>query len=220
METKTFLFEVKADEDVEGKFSGYANTVELDKVDDIVEPSAFKKTVKEYNGKRGIFFMHKYDIDNYLGVADGLKVEKEKGLKMTGALDMDDKRGRKAYKGMVSGGISHMSVGFQIVKATFEKLGEKIVRHIRELKLSEISLCPPGMAANDGSVITNVKNLDDVWKYIIDNKNDSEFMDKLGSLVLTSKEPAKTTLEVETQPSDESMKLHHENILKILEGVI
>jgi len=185
MEYKTFTAEIKASDDSTddiGVFEGYANTFDnLDLVDDIVHKGSFKKTLKE-SKKRGLFFMHNTrDINNLIGEAVSLK-EDDTGLKMRGEIDLTDPMGAKAFKFIKRGTISEMSIGFQILKAEFEQIKDKYVRHIKELKLFEISVIPMGMAANPASLITGVKSIDDIYKIVKDKQNDDEFLKKVFSL--------------------------------------
>ena len=185
MEYKTFTAEIKASDDSTddiGVFEGYANTFDnLDLVDDIVHKGSFKKTLKE-SKRRGLFFMHNTrDINNLIGEAVSLK-EDDTGLKMRGEIDLTDPMGAKAFKFIKRGTISEMSIGFQILKAEFEQIKDKYVRHIKELKLFEISVIPMGMAANPASLITGVKSIDDIYKIVKDKQNDDEFLKKVFSL--------------------------------------
>ena len=187
MEYKTFTAEIKASDDSTddiGVFEGYANTFDnLDLVDDIVHKGSFKKTLKE-SKKRGLFFMHNTnDIANLLGQAVDLK-EDDTGLKMKGEIDLNDPMGAKAFRLIKSGVIDRMSIGFQIVKADWEELKDKLIRHIKEMKLYEISILPIGYAANPQSLIdpTSIKSRDEIFSNIKANKNDDEFLKKVFSL--------------------------------------
>lgn len=183
MEIKRFNMEIKAFDKMTGEFEGFANTKDIDLVDDIVEPSAFKKTIKEGGKKRAIFFMHMaHDIMQLLGVAKDLKV-KDEGLFMKGQLDMDSESGQKAARAMDMGSITEMSIGFRIIKAEMKEIGKKFIRVIKELSLHEISLIPPTMAANPNAVITSFKNNDEVLLFIKENKEDKEFKLKVLSLL-------------------------------------
>jgi len=191
MENKIFMSDIKAvnDEstDTKGVFEGYANTFDnLDLVDDIVHKGAFKKTLKE-SKKRALFFMHNTsDINNVLGTATDLK-EDDTGLKMKGEVDLESEQGKRAFKMIKTGTIDRMSIGFSIVKADYEEIKGKFIRHIKEMKLFEISLIPIGMAANPQSLITGVKNTDDIFSIIKDRSNDPEFVKK--TITLLSDQP-------------------------------
>ena len=229
MENKIFVSEVKAvnDEstDSKGVFEGYANTFDnLDLVDDVVHKGAFKKTLKE-SKKRALFFMHNTgDINNMLGTATDLK-EDDTGLKMKGEIDLESEQGKRAFKMIKSGVIDRMSIGFSIVKADYEEIKGKFIRHIKELKLFEVSLIPIGMAANQQSLITNVKNTDDFLNIIKERKEDSEFVKKVLTLLSDQPEELITLIksldqstektEPETQITDEE---HYNNIHNIIYG--
>ena len=227
MESKIFVSEIKAvnDEstDTKGVFEGYANTFDnLDLVDDIVHKGAFKKTLKE-SKQRALFFMHNTrDINNMLGTATNLK-EDDTGLKMRGEVDLESDQGKRAFKMIKSGVIDRMSIGFSIVKADYEEIKGKFIRHIKEMKLFEISLIPIGMAANEQSLITGVKDIDGVLNIIKDNSNDIEFVKKVISLfdsepndlitLIKSIRPDTLTEEPGDQITDEEKAIKVFNIL-------
>lgn len=215
MEIKTFNLEVKAFDKMTGEFEGFANTKDIDLVDDIVEPSAFKKTIKE-SKKRAIFFMHAVrDIMQLLGVAKDLKV-KEDGLFIKGQLDMDSESGKKAAKAMDMGSITEMSIGFRIIKADMKEIGKKFIRVIKELSLHEISLIPPTMAANPNALITSFKSNDEVLIFIKENKDNIEFKEKVFSLLGFIEPDVKSTQESDytTQITEEPNRLDVEYMSK------
>ncbi len=228
METKIFVSEIKANteesSDTVGIFEGYANTFDnLDLVDDIVHKGSFKKTLKE-SKKRGLFFMHNTrDIANLLGEAVDLK-EDDTGLKMKGRIDLETENGKRAFRMVKSGVIDRMSIGFNIIKADYEEIKGKFIRHIKEMKLFEISLIPLGMAANEEALITNVKSIEDLYSIIKDKSNDEEFVKKMFSLLnkkpeelitlIKSINPDTSSGEPETISEDE----HFSNLQNILNG--
>jgi HK97 family phage prohead protease len=168
--------------DEKGVFEGYGNIFHnIDEGRDLVDPGAFKKTIQEKKN-RALFFMHNaHDLNNLIGNADDLK-EDTNGLFVKGVIDLTFETGRKAWKFIQEGIIDRMSIGYQTIKKEFEKINGVEVRRIKEVKLYELSVIPVGMAMNPKALITAIKSNDDIFRYIIDNKDDLEMRDKIFSL--------------------------------------
>lgn len=207
-ETKYITIGIKADVKTStadlGKFKGHANVFgNVDDQDDIVAKGAFKKTIKETGKKRALFFMHAArSIENLMGGAGSLK-EDDIGLHTDGELMLKYSECSKAFDAIKGGIITEMSIGFRIVKCTWEKIKDTLIRTITEAKLFEISLIPVGMAANSLSTINSFKSVEDfessdIYKYMIENKENKEFKDKCLSL-FGIKPEEKTTLEEEPE---------------------
>lgn len=210
LETKTFFAELKIDEadstETKGIFKGHANTWGKDLVNDIVEPGSFKKTIRETGKKRALYFMHnKFQLAELLGGATDLR-EDDTGLYTKGVLMMQYEEARKAFDLIKEGIIDRMSIGFKVIKAWFEEVNNEFIRHITEMKLSEISLVPVGMAANENALITDFKH-DDIFDFIMSNKNDLQLRNKIFSIyginpeTITTQEPGETTAK-NTQPGE------------------
>jgi len=185
-ETKTFYATLKANDEEStqetGIFTGHANTFKLDSVQDIVEPGAFKKTIRETGNKRALFYMHDArNLKSLMGGALNLK-EDDDGLYTKGELMLDFDECRKTYKAIKLGIIDRMSIGLRVINATYEKVKDTYIRHITELKLMEVSLCPIGMAANDTALIDSWKSNEDLLKYIVENKHDTMLMNRILSI--------------------------------------
>lgn len=205
--------EVKEDESTEelGIFTGHANTYKIDSIDDIVEPGAFKKTIRETGNERALFYMHNSrDIKSFLGGAVNLK-EDNAGLFTRGELLMKYEECRKAFDGIKRKWIDRMSIGLKVVKAKYEEKKGRLIRHILELKLMEVSLCPVGMAANDTALIEDWKNNEGILKFIKDNKSDLNLRYKILSLLgyepkdLTTLKPGFSTLEPDIETTHEAI---------------
>jgi len=85
--------------------SGYASTADVDRYDDIIEPSAFLKSIKEnYKNNPIILFQHKHDEP--VGVATFMSVT-DKGLYIE-ALVIDERIEPKIQAGILKA----FSVGF------------------------------------------------------------------------------------------------------------
>jgi HK97 family phage prohead protease len=185
-ENKTVLCQIKAADENSGKgvFEGYANVFNyIDFDDDIVEQGAFKKTLQEITDKkRALFFMHQsYSLDSLLGEATELE-ENAKGLFVKGEIDLNFESGRKAWAFIKRGTIDRMSIGYQVLLQEFIDHGKRLIRHIKEARLFEISLTPIGMAANDRSTIDTIKSISDIYAFIRSNLGNKDMMEKILSL--------------------------------------
>lgn len=150
-ERKQVKFEVKSIDEEKGTFEGYASVFRStpDKVGDIVQPGAFKKTINDHNGEIPLFWMH--DIMSPVGLA---KVEEDgHGLKVHGAFTRGVQKADESYLFMKQGVIKSMSIGYDVVKKEL-KSG---VRYLQELKVPDISLVVGSFAADDQALVLSVK---------------------------------------------------------------
>lgn len=135
-------------------FKGYASTFgNEDSYGDVIEPGAFKKTAAEANGTLPILWQH--DSDEVIGVYPNV-AEDGNGLMVEGQLNLQSRRGREAYALLKQGAIKSMSIGFTIPDGKADFNQERQTRHIREVRLWEISLVT--FPANTRAAITQVKN--------------------------------------------------------------
>lgn len=212
MEIKYFSAEIKIDEKEStedmGIFKGHANTWDLDEVDDITEKGSFNKTLREHGKKRALFFMHSKTIADLMGAAVNLRQD-DIGLAVRGELELEFEECRKAYRMMQKGIIDRMSIGFKVIKCTYEKIKDRLIRHIQEMQLIEISLIPVAMAANQRSLITDVKSVYDLILFIKQNKNDEILKHKILSLYGYEPEEIETTHE-EDEPDYDSTPMIEE----------
>lgn len=128
----------------EGMLSPYGN---IDGGDDIVEPGAYKKTLKEKGATRPLLWQHKSDEP----IGEITLTDTPEGLMCSGQLLMDDPMAQKAHRFIKSGIVKGLSVGFETVKKSF-KDG---IRHLEEMKLYEGSIVTFPM--NEQALITSVK---------------------------------------------------------------
>jgi HK97 family phage prohead protease len=141
MENKTFELEIKELTE-EGKFSGYLSTFgNVDAGGDVVEPGAFKKTLREKK-TYPLFWQHQGTPDAFAGSFSGK--EDAVGLKIDGGFALDLESGIKAYKtakAVILKGISlGLSMGYKAVKFEFDKIKDITVRRLKEVALKEGSL--------------------------------------------------------------------------------
>lgn len=145
MDYKIFGAEFKAAGDrgeYEGYFSIFGN---VDDGLDVVHKGAFVKTINERARRVKVFYAH--DWSKLIGPPPEVLAEDERGLYARGRLTLDSFWGREVWALMKDGALTEGSIGYEAVKFDFEDLDGKQVRHIREVKLYEISPVPLGMNA-------------------------------------------------------------------------
>jgi len=149
-EQKSFNFEVKEIDEETGIFEGYAATFsdKPDSYGDIIDPGAFKRTLKE-GGKR-IKVLWQHDVMEPIGKPSEM-AEDDKGLHIKAKLSLGVQRAREVLSLMKDGVITEMSIGYDAVKAPLVDG----IRHLKEIKLYDVS--PVVFAANPEAVIIGVK---------------------------------------------------------------
>ena len=155
---KSFRFEIKTITE-EGQFEGYASVFgNVDEDGEVFDSGAFKKTVKEQD-VFPLYWMHEWK-DNPYSIPIGSineASEDSHGLTIIGELNMESSRVRtEVYPLMKKRVISRMSVGFKTIKDAW--VGG--TRHIKEVKLGEVSLTVRGFEANQLAAVTAVKSTD------------------------------------------------------------
>jgi hypothetical protein len=155
LETRDFRFELRVDElSEDGQFEGYASVFgNADAYGDVIEPGAFKKTIKESKGNVPILWQH--DPLEPIGLSLEME-EDEKGLRTKGQLVLATQRGREAYELLRAKALKGLSVGFQTVKSIVDN--DTGGRRLKELKLWEYSLVT--FPANRLALVGAVKSAD------------------------------------------------------------
>ncbi len=145
-----------------GVIKGLASTFgNIDKTDDIVEPGAFTKTLKEHKKRhdRPIRMLFMHDRAEVIGGFPIDKVkETAKGLQVEGHINLDVQKGAEAFSLAKMGVLSDLSIGFIPVKVKLDepKPGQFFgTRHLKEIDLREISIVDE--PANPKATITDVK---------------------------------------------------------------
>jgi HK97 family phage prohead protease len=133
---KTFRFEVVEEPEggadggwIEGLASVYGN---LDEAMEIVDAGAFTRTLKNRNHKVPLLWQHRTDTP--IGLAN-LK-DSPKGLTMKAELNSDVRQAQEARSLAKQGVLGGLSIGYDVVKDTWDK----DVRHLKEVKLYEVSM--------------------------------------------------------------------------------
>jgi len=150
MENKIFNFEVKEIDEETGLFTGYAATFSKnpDSYGDIIDPGAFKKTLKE-GGKR-VKILWNHNVMEPIGKPVTMS-EDEKGLLVEGKLSLGVQRAREVLSLMKDGVINEMSIGYDTITDTVVSK----IRHLKEIRLWDVS--PVTFAANSEATIVGVK---------------------------------------------------------------
>jgi HK97 family phage prohead protease len=159
-ETFRAKFQVHPDEDdlLLGEFEGVASLFNSlitggMVADTIIEPGAFSKTLGERAGDIKLLWQH--DVQTPIGKPVILK-ETSEGLFLRGKIS-PTQAGKDALTLLRDGVIDQLSIGFDPIQWTMEERDGKVVRHLNELKLYEISLVT--FAADPNARIQNVHTI-------------------------------------------------------------
>lgn len=146
------LKEVGAD----GTFRGIASVYGVEDLGgDVIDKGAFTKTLSE-NPSIPILWQH----DSKEVIGRGEVKEWQGKILITGTLDMEDPAAQKAHRKMKANLVRGLSIGFSTIKSTWETIGEKMVRHIGELKLWEVSVVTFPMLP--AAQVTSVKSAEEL----------------------------------------------------------
>jgi HK97 family phage prohead protease len=156
MEHKVFSGYIKQVDDDQGIvdtiFAVFGNR---DYGEDVLQPGSFKKTIQENGDKIRVLDQHNTDsIMRSIGVpleireigADELPQETKElypdatgGVLASVQFFMDTPEGKGAFIRLKEGGIDEWSFGYDVVDRAYIKIENRQVRHIKQLKLYEIS---------------------------------------------------------------------------------
>lgn len=137
-EVKSFAFKLDAPPDDEGNFTGYAAVFSnIDKGNDVIDPGATTKTLQE-TPEVPVFWVHEYDLVP-IGIGRLSPDPKGKGVRIEGKLFLETSElAREVFGAMKAGAVKGLSIGYETIKRAF-KNG---VRHLQEIAIGEVSLCP------------------------------------------------------------------------------
>lgn len=218
-------FEVKDLDEAKRTFSGLASTWDEDLGGDVIHRGAFKKTLGEWkSGKKvmPLIDQHNYgSIRSVVGKMLSAK-ETETGLETEWeVIDGDD--GDEVMRRVKGGYIDSMSIGYEAVKWEMERPEGAdpwdTVRHLKELKLYEVSLVIWPM--NPGAVIdpSSLKGLMDAFR---DGTLSDEQKAEIRALPVEAKDRFRALLdapepqpkEADTPPEGEAAHYEHVEELK------
>jgi HK97 family phage prohead protease len=136
-----------------GLLEGYASTFgNVDSYGDVIAPGAFMKSLAEHKSAGTMpALLWQHNADDPIGVWTDAR-EDERGLKVSGRLTLDTKRGAEA-RALVKDGALALSIGFQ----TRDSASENGRRVLKDIKLWEISLVTFPMLS--GARVTGVKRV-------------------------------------------------------------
>lgn len=141
MDYKAAPTQFKIEQGDEGVYEGYFSIFDnIDDGMDVIHPGAFAETLLERAGRIKVFYAH--DWEKLIGPAPEVLEEDEKGLHAMGRLSLGSFWGREAWELMKDGALTEGSIGYRAVDYDFAENG---VRHIKRVKLFEISPVPLGM---------------------------------------------------------------------------
>jgi len=150
-EYKTLKFELEDFDDEQGIFSGYAAVFgNVDSGGDVIEPGAFTKTIAEGTERVKILALHN-DYDLPIGKPIELR-EDSHGLYIKGKIS-ETAAGKDVRTLLRDRVLNEMSIGYDPVTFDYDK--DDGIRHLREVKLWEVSIVAWGM--NPEAVITGYK---------------------------------------------------------------
>jgi uncharacterized protein len=152
MPVKEIKFEVKEIVGDAGEFVGLASVFDnVDAGGDLVEHGAFTKTLADKNSSVPVLWAH--DPSAIVGI--GRLRETQQGLEINGQLVLDSNDiAKKAYALMKAGAVRGLSIGYDVTRSVIQDG----IRHLKELKLYEVSLT--GFPMNEAAVVTAVKTVD------------------------------------------------------------
>ncbi len=146
-------FELKSLEEHkdEYKFEGYASIFDIpDKINDVMEKGAFKRTIDHHKGVFPLAWMH--NREKIIGSATvhedakGLRVQP--GILVKGVQQADD-----VYKLMKAKVVDGMSFSFRALQRQFK--GK--FRHLKEVAMGEVTVGPSSMICHPNALVTDVK---------------------------------------------------------------
>lgn len=152
-EYKAVRFNVESVDENSGEFSGYAAIFgNVDDGGDVIERGAFSRTIKEDFDRIKILSQHN-DCELPIGKPLELR-EDDKGLFIRGKIS-DTQKGRDIQTLLKDGVLNELSIGYDAI--TFDFDSEKGIRHLKEIRLWEVSIVT--WAMNDQAKIDEVKSL-------------------------------------------------------------
>ncbi len=154
-EIKSFPFKIDRVGET-GEFTGYASTFgDVDLGGDIVEKGAFKKTLRESQGRIPVLDHH--DPTRQIGWNLEAR-EDDRGLLVRGLLDLNVRVARERHSLMKMavqvGGRTGLSIGFRAIKEEPDKKNP-MIRRLKEIQLFEYSVVTFPM--NTEASVTSIK---------------------------------------------------------------
>lgn len=199
MKFKQTQVQVKASDDGdEGVFEAYASTFtrEPDSYGDVVAKGAFAETLSEWKESGNVLpvlFGHNMsDPDYNIGSVIEAK-EDDRGLLVTGQLDLDNPKAAQVYRLIKGKRINQMSFAFDVLDEGQVELEDgRKANELRNLKIYEVSIVPIG--ANQDAEILAVKAAVDALTEgikagrVLSAKNEKTIADAVDQISTASKQ--------------------------------
>lgn len=154
---KEFEFKATVPDDAPpGYFEGYAAAFgNIDHDGDIIDPGAFRKTVREAKGVFPILWQH----DRYapIGASESM-AEDGAGLHMAAVLNPEVQQAREAHALLKQGAMRGLSIGYRPIKWKTTVEEGVPVRILKEIRLREVSAVT--FPANEAATVTGMKARD------------------------------------------------------------
>ena len=139
-------FEVKALDDEARTFSGLAATWDLDLGGDVIEPGAFKRTLKNWQrSKRVLPLLDSHNGHSVRSVVGKLLEAEEatKGLDASFEV-IDGPDGDEVFRRVKGGYVDGLSIGYSAVQVRYpeteDELATGVYRYLKEVRLHEVSV--------------------------------------------------------------------------------
>lgn len=158
--------EIKAVDEERREIEGYASTKDIDRVNEIIKPTAFQGSMDNVNAGR-IKILHNHEgRSDIVGTITKGKIDKT-GLFIRGKILKNVPQAEIDWQSIIQGGLDSFSVGFVTIADEIRKIGGRAIRVITDLDLFEISLA--NMPANTRAGFSVVKSLV-FWEQPIKNE--------------------------------------------------
>lgn len=138
----------------DGEINGYGAVFgNRDSYGDVILPGAFKRSLADHKRNKSrpkMFWQHDpgQPIGSWTEIA-----EDDKGLLVTGQLNMEVQKGREAHALLKAGDIDGLSIGYRVVKGDFDEADSVFL--LKELMLVEVSVV--SQPANPLATVSAVK---------------------------------------------------------------
>lgn len=138
-------FEVKATDEDARTFTGLASTWDLDLGGDVIHPGAFKRTLDHWNGSgKNLPLIDQHNYGSVRAVVGKMTDGKETddGLEAEFKI-IDGPDGDEILRRVKGGFIDGLSIGYEAVKVEYpdsEEEAQGVMRHLKEVKLHEVSV--------------------------------------------------------------------------------
>lgn len=163
LQTGEFRFhaEIKSAKEVEGQriIEGYANTKNLDRMNEIVDPSAFKGTINKWMKNPVILADHWASVSNVIGRGLSMKID-ETGPFLKAEIAKGTQLAEDTWTLIQQKMLRAFSIGYRILKDEMDKGvedGGRRVRRITKLELYEVSVV--AIPANRESLFSLAKGI-------------------------------------------------------------